>query len=140
MKSDTVVVIGLFLAIIVIGLWFSTTSAYSAMCSASRLPHANFEGFSSLNYSALSDGKGPDDAVNKYTIDGNKGYSKLGGSFDGLYANPGADDSNVDMFSKAKGDLSGAGSSSGYSNSMGPLILTPEMQRALKTRGGNTNL
>lgn len=140
MKSDTVIIIGLFLAIIAIGLWFSTTPAYSAMCSASRLPHANFEGFTSLNYSSLSDGSSPDNAVNKHIIGGNTAYSKLGGSFDGLYVNPNADDSNVDLFSKAKGDLSGAGASSGYSNSMGPLVLTPEMLQALKTRGGNTNL
>ena len=112
MKSDTVVIIGLFLAIIAIGLWFSTTPSYQAMCSAGRLPHANFEGFTSLNYSSLTDGKGPDDAVNKFSMDGNRAYSKLGGSFDGLYVNPNADDSNIDLFSKAKGDLSGAGSSS----------------------------
>jgi hypothetical protein len=55
--------------------------------------------------------------------------------FDGLYNDPQGDETKLDYFSDAKGDLACQGS--GLTNSQGSLCLDATMTRLLSTRGGN---
>jgi hypothetical protein len=63
-------------------------------------------------------------------------YKKVGG-FNGIYPSPSAVEPNVDLFIDLEGNSKCFNGSSGLSNSMGALCLTPDLKNALLTRGGN---
>ena len=63
-------------------------------------------------------------------------YKKVGG-FNGIYPNPSATEPNIDLFMDLEGGSKCFNNSSGMSNSMGALCLTPDLKNALLTRGGN---
>ena len=143
MKADTIVIAILFVAIILITLWFSSTPAYNTLCSASKLAHSPYEGFrtqlQTLDYSESGNGSALDDtylnnAINSKQID----CKKVAGFQDsGLFCNPASKERDVDIYSKAAGDTKCFGDSSGYSNSKGSLCLDNKMKYLLSSRGGN---
>lgn len=143
MKSDTIVISVLFIAIIFISIWFSTTPTYHSMCSSSRLSHAPYEGFTSqqlpLEYSQLGDSSAKDDLFLNNSISTVQSECKKVAGFSGagVFCNPSLPEIPVDIYSEAKGDGKCFGSSSGYSNSKGPLCMNDKMNYLLSSRGAN---
>ena len=137
MKKDIVVVSLLFIAIITLALWFSSSPAYVPYSSTIARGPAKYEGFSSLEYSSAKDHSSVDSPVSQYetnTSEGSKSVSGFGGY--GVFTNPNSVPEKVDIYSQAKGSLDGQGY--GYYNSQGPLQLTDNMKMQLSTRGMNS--
>jgi hypothetical protein len=139
MKKDMIAVIVLFIAIILLAVWFSSSPAYVAYSSTitSGGP-AKYEGFSSLEYSSTSSNTAMDGSIMNYAIASPQENCKSVGGFNGfgIFCQPtymGKD--KVDIFSQAKGSLNGE--SYGYYNSQGPLQLDENMKKQLSTRGMN---
>jgi hypothetical protein len=141
MKTDSITVIVLFLVIIGIAIWFSTTPSYVPYSSTVFSQQAKFEAFSTRNgaeYSTVGDNAAVDGPVSSYLINpvsaGPKAVAGFGGV--GVFNTPDvATKEKIDIYSQAKGSLSGEGY--GYNNSRGSLILDDNMKRMLQTRGGN---
>jgi hypothetical protein len=141
MKADVLTISVLFLIIISISLWFSTTSAYVPYSATIFSNHARFEGFSSgpgVEYSKASDHSAIDSPVENYLLTPESGAKAVSGfSGLGVFNSPDvASKEKLDIYSEAKGDLNADGF--GYYNSRGPLVLTPQMKDMLQSRGGNT--
>lgn len=143
MKPDIVIIASLFVAIILITLWFSTTPVYGTLCSASKVSHASYEGFKTqtqpLEYSETKEGNGSDNIFLNNSITAKESECKKVAGFEsaGIFCNPASVEREVDIYSKASGDGKCFGKSSGYSNSKGPLCMDTNMSVLLSSRGGN---
>ena len=143
MKADVIIIASLFVAIILITLWFSTTPVYGSLCSASRMSHSAYEGFRTqlqpLEYADTSTGVGKDDLFLNHSITAKQTDCKKVSGFEGsgIFCSPSSTEREVDIFSKAKGDGKCFGKSSGYSNSKGALCMDDNMNYLLSSRGAN---
>jgi hypothetical protein len=139
MKKDIVIVSILFIAIIVLALWFSSSPSYVPYSSTIARGPAKYEGFSSLEYSSTKDNSVIDSPVSEYELNkdtvGSKSISGFSGY--GVFTNPSSGPETVDIYSQAKGSLDGQGY--GYYNSQGPLQLDDNMKKQLSTRGMNAS-
>jgi hypothetical protein len=142
MKKDFLTIAVLFLVIIFVALWFSSTPSYVPYSASIFRNYSKFEGFSTRSgqeYTSASDNSAIDGPVMNYLISqptsGPKAVAGFGGV--GVFNSPNvATDEKIDIYSQAKGSIDSDGY--GYYNSRGPLVLTPEMKTQLQTRGGNT--
>lgn len=135
-RSDYIFLLSLFLGIIVI-------SVITEMYNDSYLPYKPqnifnnrehlYEGYSSILQSDLTN---PDQPVNIQTSIPESKPIRMDSSKSNMIYSPYNEVSKPDVFINSKGSLKCSGS--GYSNSDGPLCLTPEQISLLKTRGGNS--
>jgi len=143
MKKDILTVSALFLVIIFLAVWFSTTPAYVPYSSTIFSKQARFEGFSTRmaqEYSNASDNSAIDSPVSSYLINPVATGPKAVAGFrrDGVFNTPDvAISEKIDIYSDAKGDINSTGY--GYYNSMGSLVLDDNMQKMLTTRGMNAS-
>ena len=140
MKKDILTVSALFLVIIFLAIWFSTTPAYVPYSSTIFSKQAKFEGFSTNEYSNASDNSTIDSSVSNNLIKPPSSGPKVVSGFrrDGIFNSPDvAISEKLDIYSNAKGDLNSEGS--GYYNSMGSLVLDDNMKKMLTTRGMNAS-
>ena len=133
LKSETIIIIGQLIFILILSLIFSTTAL-------SPLNNNGLEGFSTskLNYTDISAPTVAKDDLFELTShsDTNAECKRVGGfSSHGVFCTPSSKPENIDIFSQAKGDISCE--SAGYFNSKGPLCLDENMKRMLATRGAN---
>jgi hypothetical protein len=134
MKAESWTVLLLFLAIIAISLWISVASSSSTTNMLKK------ETFTVVPY---QDDSTPIQLVNGGTSNSNsrtmhgdtcQRLSNFPGG--GLFCSPEKNTDDLDVFFNAPGDL-GSTNSSGLTNSMGPLSLSPDMVKLLSTRGQN---
>ena len=139
MKKDIVIVSILFIAIIVLALWFSSSPAYIPYSSTISSGPAKYEGFSSLDYSSVKDNAVVDSSVSNYELNKNTVGSIPVSGFSGygIFTNPSSGPETVDIYSQAKGSLDGPGF--GYYNSQGPIQMDDNMKKQLTTRGMNAS-
>jgi hypothetical protein len=143
MKKDFLTIAVLFLVIIFVALWFSSTPSYVPYSASIFRNYSKFEAFSTRagqEYSSVSDNSAIDGPVTNYLISQPTNGPKAVGGFEGagVFNSPDlAISEKLDIYSQAKGSLESDGY--GYYNSRGPLVLTSEMKTQLQTRGGNTN-
>lgn len=139
MKRDIITVSVLFLAIILIALWFSSTPSYVPYSESILRSHPKYEPFSTLAYSTSSNNAAIDSSVSDYEINPSSGAKAVSGfSGAGVFNTPDvAIGEKIDIYSGAKGSLSTPGY--GYYNSQGPLVLDNKMKDLLQTRGGNAS-
>jgi len=141
MKTDFLTIALLFLVIIFVSLWFSSTPSYVPYSASIFRNYSKFEPFSTRNgqeYSSVSDNSAIDGPVSSYLLSPTSNGPKAVGGFEGVgvFNSPDvASLEKLDIYSQAKGSLNSDGS--GYFNSRGPLVLTSEMKNMLQTRGGN---
>jgi len=138
MKRDVLTVSALFIAIILIALWFSSTPSYVPYSESILRSHSKYEPFSTLEYSTVSGNAAIDSSVSQYEIKPSTGAKAVSGfAGAGVFNTPDvAVAEKLDIYSEAKGSIDASGY--GYYNSMGPLILTDQMKHQLQTRGGNS--
>jgi len=142
MKKDFLTIAVLFVVIISVALWFSSTPAYVPYSASIFRNYSKFEAFSTRSgqeYSSVSDNSAIDGPVTNYLISQSSTGPKAVGGFEGVgvFNSPDlAISEKLDIYSQAKGSLESEGY--GYYNSRGPLVLTPEMKNQLQSRGGNT--
>jgi|UniRef100_A0A6C0DXJ2 hypothetical protein len=125
MKKDVLTVTGLFIAIVVIALWFSSMDTYVPYSSSIFSKYARYEPFSnSLRYSRIAD------------------YSQVDGPVVNHLISPTQDtlqnvnrQQSLDIYSNAPGSITENGW--GYYNSMGSLVFDDNMKKMLTTRGMN---
>lgn len=137
MNKDFLTVSGLFLVIIFLAIWFSTTTAYVPYSSTLFSNQANYEGFStknSLEYSSMTNNSPIDGPVSGYLIEPAVGITSTSG-FGIFNSTDVASKAKIDIYSDAPGDLNSTGY--GYYNSKGPLVLDDNMKKMLSTRGAN---
>ena len=139
MKKDFLIVFLLFIFIIILALWFSSTSSYVPYSSSMMSGPAKFEGFSNLEYSNSKDNSALDGTVMSFSIASDKSTCKTvdGYSGYGVFCDPASPPASVDIYSQAKGSLGGEGY--GYYNSRGPLQFDENMKKQLTTRGMNAS-
>ena len=143
MKKDILTVSALFLVIIFLAVWFSTTPAYVPYSSTIFSKQAKFEGFSTRmaqEYSSVSNNSAIDSPVSGYLMNPVSSGPKAVSGFrrNGVFNTPDvAISEKIDIFSDAKGDLNAEGY--GYNNSMGSLVLDDKMKSMLTTRGMNAS-
>jgi len=129
MKAESWTVLLLFLAIIAISIWISIAS--------NDIELQKRENFEPISYQEDSI---PIQFVNGSAPSGKpdptkcQRLSNFQGS--GLFCSPEVDTDNIDVYSKADGDLTST-NSSGLHNSRGPLVLNEKMVQLLSTRGNN---
>jgi len=142
MKKDILTISALFLIIIFLAIWFSSTPAYVPYSSTIFSKQAAFEGFSTIGaqeYSSSSNNNAIDSMVSSNLLqpitEGPKavpGFRKFG-----VFNTPDvASSEKIDIYSNAPGDLNAEGY--GYYNSRGPLVLDDKMKALLSTRGANS--
>jgi hypothetical protein len=139
MKKDILTVSALFLVIIFLAIWFSTTPAYVPYSSTIFSKQAKFEGFSTQDYSSQSNNSAIDSSVSNNLIQPVSSGPKVVSGFrrDGVFNLPDvAISEKLDIYSNAKGDINYDGY--GYFNSTGPLRLDDNMKKMLTTRGMNS--
>jgi hypothetical protein len=140
MKRDMLIVFSLFLIIILISLWFSSTPTYIPYSSSISSNHANFEAFGTLplEYSTVSKNTALDGGSSNYLIQSDKSGCKsvMGYEGAGLFCDPNAKPISIDIYSDAEGSLTCQGY--GYTNSRGSLCLTEKKKAQLSTRGMNS--
>ena len=142
MKNDIGIVSFLFIAIIGLALWFSSSPAYVPYSSTIDRGYSRYEGFSPLEYTSTKDSSVVDSPVSDYSINKDSGSASASKSVSGfsgygVFTNPSSAPEKVDIFSQAKGSLDGQGY--GYYNSQGPLQLDSNMKTQLATRGMNAS-
>ena len=139
MKKDIIIVSLLFVAIIILALWFSSSPAYVPYSSTIAMGPAKYEGFSSLEYSTAIDNSVIDSSVSDYEInnDTNKSKTLSGFSGYGVFTTPLSKPEIVDIYSQAKGSLNEPGY--GYYNSQGSIQMDDNMKIQLTTRGMNAS-
>jgi hypothetical protein len=139
MKKDIIIVSILFIAIIVLALWFSSSPSYIPYSSTIAIGPAKYEGFSSLEYSSTKDNSVIDSPVSNYEINKDNSGSKSISGFSGygVFTNPSSEPETLDIYSQAKGSLDQPGY--GYYNSQGPIQMDDNMKKQLTTRGMNAS-
>jgi hypothetical protein len=140
MKQDIITVAILFVVIIGVALWFSSTPSYVPYSSTVFSNQAKFEAFStrkSVEYSSAENNSALDGPVSTFLIEQPSGPKAVGGfAGAGVFKSPDmAFTEKLDIYSQAKGSLNSEGY--GYYNSRGSLELDPNMKKMLQTRGGN---
>jgi len=141
MKTDSITVIVLFLVIIGISIWFSSTPSYVPYSSTVFSQQAKFEAFSTrkgTEYSTVGDNAAVDGPVSGYLIHPISSGPKAVAGFEGVgvFNTPEvATKEKLDIYSQASGSLTSEGY--GYYNSRGSLVLDENMKKMLQTRGGN---
>ena len=98
MKKDIVIVSLLFIAIIVLTLWFSSSPAYIPYSSSIASGPARYEGFSSLEYSSTKDNSVVDGPVSEYAINKVATESKSVLGFSGVFRDPSSEPETVDIY------------------------------------------
>jgi hypothetical protein len=132
---------------IVISVIVVSVIIISLMCSCSKVrPYSPnnifsheypYEGFANLEYLNTVP-KTNDLLANNHLLENpNAAECKKVDGFDGLFCKPFVADNKIDKFSGLKGDPKCFGQSSGLSNSMGSLCLGEDLNRLMRTRGGN---
>ena len=132
---------------IVISVIVISAIIFSLMCSCSGVrPYSPnnvfsheypYEGFSNLDY-LNNNAQVNDLLVNSHLLaNQNTADCKKVDGFNGLFCKPFIADNKIDKFSDVTGDPKCFGKSSGLSNSMGSLCLNDDLERLLRTRGGN---
>ena len=139
MKTDNLIVFSLFLIIIALSVWFSTTPSYVPYSSTIFRNYSKFEGFAPLEYSNLSSST---DVVSNKNASSNdiKSTCKRVAGYNGygLFCDPTfASSEKIDIYSQAAGSLTCDGY--GYFNSRGSLCLDDKMKNQLLTRGMNAS-
>ena len=143
MRTDFLTVSVLFLVIIFLAVWFSTTPSYVPYSSTIFSKQASFEGFSTrmaAEYSTASDNSAVDSSVSSYLIQSKIDGPKAVAGFRrfGVFNTPDvASTEKLDIYSEARGDIAAEGY--GYYNSMGSLVLDDNMKKMLSTRGMNSS-
>ena len=142
MKRDTVFIILLFVAIMVVTVCFSGCSAYLPYTATIASRHAAYEGFHQrmipLEYGSVENQVATDDTYLNFSInESNQDCKKVSGfQGQGVFCNPQSNyGEKIDIYSGAKGSLQCGGY--GYNNSKGGLCLDKNMKYELQTRGGN---
>jgi len=142
MKQDIVTVSVLFVLIILVAMWFSSTPSYVPYSSTVFRNQARFEGFSTRNgveYSSVKDNSALDGPVTNFLLSKENGQSpKAVSGFEGVgvFLPPDqATGEKLDIYSQAIGSLTSEGY--GYYNSRGSLVMDSNMKNMLQTRGGN---
>jgi hypothetical protein len=137
MKKDMIAVIVLFIAIIALTIWFSSSPAYVPYSSTIFSGPSKYEGFSSIdktdvlsNTSVVGSFLSVPTNTQCKSVDG---FNGLGVFCDPAYT--GGD--KIDIYSQAKGSIKGE--SYGYYNSQGPLQFDENMKKQLSTRGMNAS-
>lgn len=136
MKTDTLIVFSLFLIIIALSVWFSTTPSYVPYSSTIFRNYSKFEGFAPLEYSNISN----DTTSQKNGVPDNKSTCKRVAGYNGygLFCDPNfVSSEKIDIYSQATGSLTCEGY--GYFNSRGSLCLDDKMKTQLSTRGMNAS-
>lgn len=144
MKKNIFTVSILFIAIILLALWFSSTPAYVPYTSTIFSEPSKYEGFRTstlpLEYTNAKDHSAMDGSVMNFAINEKKtncksvsGYNGYGVFCDPTYASS----ETIDIYSQAKGSTDTEGY--GYFNSRGPLQLNDNMKKQLTTRGMNAS-
>ena len=124
MKKDVLVVVGLFIIIFLISLWFSSVRSYVPYSSVFS-KYAKYEPFtSSLDYSSVVDHSQVDGPVQNHL------FTPSQDPIQGLNKQ-----NKLDIYSDAPGSITENGW--GYYNSMGSLVLDENMKKMLYTRGMN---
>ena len=143
MKRETGIIIVLFIAIMIITVWFSGSYAYVPYTSTLALNQAKFEGFTNrfnpLEYSTLANESAADDTYLNFSINKSTQDCKKVDGFNGfgVFCHPESKyGEKIDIFSDAKGSIQCGGN--GYNNSQGGLCLDKKMVYELQTRGGNS--
>jgi len=142
MKKDFFTVVGLFLVIMLVALWFSSTPSYVPYSSTIFSKYGKYEPFTSRNsveYSKASDNSAIDSPVTNYLLSPSTGATAVSG-FGGLGVFNNSDvvtKEKIDIYSQAEGSLSTEGY--GYYNSRGSLVFDQNMRNMLQTRGGNSS-
>ena len=143
MKRDTVFIILLFIAIMLVSVWFSGCSAYIPYTSTIASRHAAYEGFSQrlipLEYGNMENPNIADDTYLSNSMNPSNQECKKVNGFEGngVFCSPSSNyGKKLDIYSDAKGSLQCGGY--GYNNSKGGLCLDKNMQYELQTRGGNS--
>lgn len=142
MKKDTIIVLFLFVAIIILALWISTTPGFVPYSSTIASGPAKYEGFtSSLEYSSTKDNSAIDGVSMNNSINNTSSTTNCksvsGYSGYGVFCNPSYVHENIDIYSQANGQLNGE--SYGYYNSRGPIQMDDNMKKMLLTRGMNAS-
>jgi hypothetical protein len=142
MKKDILTVCGLFLIIIFVTMWFSSTPSYIPYSATIFSSQAKFEGFSTKNvleYTSTSNNTALESPVSNYLITPTYSGPKILSGFEGVgvFNSPEvATKEKLDIYSQATGSIDADGF--GYYNSRGSLVLDSNMKNMLQTRGGNT--
>jgi len=132
-KGETITIIGQLFIILILALWFSTTSI--APVNASGV-----EGFHTggLEYTTVGQpDKATDDLHALRSINPDTNQCKKVGGFNGVFCTPYSQPESIDIYSKATGNINSE--SVGLTNSKGPLQLDENMKRMLQTRGTNAS-
>jgi hypothetical protein len=145
MKRDTIIILCLFIAIMLVTVWFSGSSAYIPYTSTIASKQAAFEGFHQraipLEYSNVSnESSAADDTYLNFSINESKQECKKVSGFPGfgVFCDPKSNyGEKIDLYSDASGSLTCGGF--GYNNSKGGLCLDDKMKTQLSTRGGNSS-
>ena len=129
-KNETLVIIGQLFLIVILSLVFSSSKL-------APLNNGRKEGFTPLEYTGVLAPTVATDDLYKLNSDNTSTECKKVGGFPGygVFCSPSSKPENIDIYSKAKGDLSCE--SLGYYNSKGQLCLDENMKRMLTTRGAN---
>jgi hypothetical protein len=142
MKKDTVFIILLFIAIMLVTVWFSGCSAYVPYTETIASRHAAYEGFHQriipLEYGNIESPASSDDTYLNFSINGSNQDCKKVSGFDGqgVFCNPQSKyGDKLDIYSELDGSLQCGGN--GYNNSRGGLCLKDKHIQQLRTRGGN---
>jgi len=142
MRKDTVFIILLFVAIMVVTVWFSGSSAYMPYTASVASRHAAYEGFHQrsipLEYGSVENKSAADDTYLNFSMNGSNQDCKKVSGFDGkgIFCNPQSNyGDKLDIYSGADGSLQCGGN--GYNNSKGGLCLNDNQVMQLRTRGGN---
>ena len=125
-----------FICVILVSVWVSTTNILPANEGLYH-GHYNYEPFTSIGYSRLSNSDDDVDAISysSQSVGPNVECKKVIG-FDGLFCSPTSPEQKIDTFSNDSGSLECK--SSGLANSKGPLCLTQQQYNLLSTRGQNS--
>lgn len=140
MNSDTIIVLFLFVAIIVLALFISATPEFVPYSSTIACGPAKYEGFTqSLDYSSTKDNSAVDGSIMNFAINKTASDCKSVSGFNGhgVFCNPSSVPEKIDIYSQAKGTLEGE--SYGYYNSQGPIQMDANMKTMLTTRGMNAS-
>jgi len=135
-KRETFTIIGQLLIILFLALWVSTTSIIPLNASGVEGFHPMYP--APLEYTNVGDpNKATDDLHKLRAIVPQDTQCKKVGGFNGfgVFCTPYTQPESIDIYSKARGDITCE--SMGLYNSKSPLCLDENMKRMLQTRGEN---
>jgi len=137
-KRETFTIIGQLFIILILSLWLSGTSI--APVNASEVEGFHGMQSSPLEYTTVGQpNHASDDLHILRAINPQDAQCKKVGGFNGygVFCTPYTEPESIDIYSKAKGDITCE--NVGLFNSRGPLCLDGNMKRMLQTRGTNAS-